>query len=174
MARYGSNDVKISLDTYNDSLTDISQDVTEFSGIQIEAMTEETHSFGDTWVENSYAGLKKVNDITLNGFYNNGSGNINLVVSTTNSTAGSPDIGNQATTSSSSPTVAIGGTGYSRTFRVTYNASSASSGSWATTQLEVIIKSYNRTPVRGELTKYELVLQPASSVTTDVQNSTSS
>lgn len=64
MAKYGSDDVYVAIDGNN-----VSADVLEISGIDKEAIVEESHGFGDAWVENLPTGLSKVNDITIKGFY---------------------------------------------------------------------------------------------------------
>lgn len=63
MALYGSDDVGfVLLGGYN-----LLSNVTDFAH-NAEAMTEETHTLGDSWVEQSYVGLRRT-DLSLNGFY---------------------------------------------------------------------------------------------------------
>lgn len=69
MARYGSDDVTVNFDNSGGTPVDMSQYVQEINGVDIEAMLEEAHSFGDSWVEQAYTGLRRVGDITLGGFY---------------------------------------------------------------------------------------------------------
>lgn len=64
MAKYSSKDLVI---TYGG--TDMSQHVRSINGVEIEAILEEAHSFGDTWFESLATGLKRMNPIELGGFY---------------------------------------------------------------------------------------------------------
>lgn len=69
MAKYGSDDLKIEVDNSAGSLVDLSQYVTEIDVMDVEALLEESHTFGDSWGENLFTGLKKANPVTLSGFY---------------------------------------------------------------------------------------------------------
>jgi len=73
MSKYGSNSLKLELSDATDVLVDISHEVRTFNGIEIENLTTESHGFGDSWVENTWTGMKKLADITLEGFYDDAS-----------------------------------------------------------------------------------------------------
>ncbi len=64
MTKYGSDDVYISIDGNN-----ISADVLEISPIDREALVEEAHGFGDTWIKSLATGLKRLADLTFKGWY---------------------------------------------------------------------------------------------------------
>lgn len=64
MAKYSSKDFSI---TYGG--TDMSQHVRTINGVEIEAILEEAHSFGDTWFEALSTGLKRMNDVEIGGFF---------------------------------------------------------------------------------------------------------
>lgn len=133
MAKYGSDDIVLEFDsTEGGSLSAITQYITGINGINIEALLEEGTTFGDSWVEQLFTGIKQMGDITLDGQYDD--------------------------TASTGPNVVFIGIGQTRTFKITY-------GSTKTTSVETIIKSYNRTPVRKELTKFQVVLSPTGAPT---------
>jgi hypothetical protein len=69
MAKYGSDDVVVSVDNSGGTPVALSNYIDTISGMDIEAITQETHAFGDSWVENSYVGVKRGNSITMEGFY---------------------------------------------------------------------------------------------------------
>lgn len=72
MSRYGSPDLKIEISDGVEGageLQDVSADILDFNGIDLEAVTEESHGFGDDWVKHAFTGLSKGSDITIKGFY---------------------------------------------------------------------------------------------------------
>lgn len=70
MTKYGSDDFTIEVDDdEGGTLTDISAYVDEYSGFEIQALTEESHAFGDSWVEHLYSGVRMAGDVTFTGFY---------------------------------------------------------------------------------------------------------
>ena len=71
MAKYGSPSVLIGVTTASGStaIKDLSAYIETINGVKINAMTQETHTFGDSWVENMFTGVKQVDDITVGGFY---------------------------------------------------------------------------------------------------------
>lgn len=139
MARYGFKDLVIEFDSAGLVLQNISQYVLEIGGIKKAAMFEESHAAGDSWVEQLFAGLKKVEPLTIKGFYDDAALPAPDVLFN--------DIGNEATTG--------GGT---RTLKLTY-------GGTKTTSVETFIQDYSRLPVRGELTKFEVTLLPSGAPT---------
>ena len=64
MAKYGSDDLVITVGG-----TDLSNYVDEIDGVDIEALIQESHAFGDAWVEQLFSGVKRGNPITIAGFY---------------------------------------------------------------------------------------------------------
>lgn len=69
MAKYGSDVIVVEFDNAGGTLVNMSQHVLEINGIDVEAVTEESHSFGDAWLEELATGLKKVAPLTLKGIY---------------------------------------------------------------------------------------------------------
>ncbi len=69
MAKYGSADLKIEFDNSSGDLQNVSNYIDEVNDVDIEAMLQESHAFGDSWVEQFFTGIKRVGDITLGGFY---------------------------------------------------------------------------------------------------------
>jgi len=72
MAKYGSDDVAIEIKDGVDGAGDykaVSGDVLDIPGIDKSADTEESHGFGDSWVEHLATGLQRVADMTIKGFY---------------------------------------------------------------------------------------------------------
>lgn len=69
MTKYGSDDLVIMFDNTGSTPVDMTQYILEMNGIDIEAIIEEAHTFGDSWVEQLFSGLKRANEITFKGFY---------------------------------------------------------------------------------------------------------
>lgn len=69
MAKYGGNNTVIMFDNSGGTPVDMSQYVEEISELAVEAMLEESHTFGDSWREQLNAGLKFMPDITIKGKY---------------------------------------------------------------------------------------------------------
>ena len=69
MAKYGSDDVVVEYDDVGGSLVDMSQYVDTMNGIKFNAEMQEGHAFGDSWVEELFTGMKRGEDIVLEGFY---------------------------------------------------------------------------------------------------------
>lgn len=75
MANYGSDDLIIEVDDNEGGTLDvITAFVDTINGLEITALTEESHTFGDTWVEQLYSGIRQAQPITLEGFYDDGAG----------------------------------------------------------------------------------------------------
>jgi len=137
MAKYGSNSLAIAVDNSSGSATTMTSYVTEINSVEIEAMLEESHSFGDAWFESLATGVRKASDLVLGGFFDD-----------TSSTG--PDAIFNA--------VASGPTASSRTVTITWGGSK-------TTSFEALITKYTRTASRNELTKFEVTLTPTGTVT---------
>jgi hypothetical protein len=138
MANYNMSNLVVEFDNSAGALQNMTQQTLEINGIDIQAILEESQSFGDSWVEQLFTGLRRVAPITVRGFYDD--------TITTGNNAIYNDVGCVAT---------AGGT---RTLKITW-------GGTKTTSVETIITSFKRLPARGEVTKYEVVLTPTGAVT---------
>lgn len=70
MANYGPDDLVVEIDiTDGGALTNITQQVQEIDGIDIESIMEMVRSFGDTWDEQAPIGVKRLQPITIGGLY---------------------------------------------------------------------------------------------------------
>jgi hypothetical protein len=67
MAKSTPAEIQIWYDNSGGTLVDISQFVQSFNGIEIENLIEETHTFGDSFEENTPIGIGRVTNITLEG-----------------------------------------------------------------------------------------------------------
>jgi len=137
VAKYGSNSVVINYDNAGGTPVDMSQHVLDINGVEVEAILEETHSFGDAWFESLATGLRRMADVVLGGLYDD--------VGTTG-----PDVIFNAVTTG--PAVAT------RTLQVVY-------GSTKSTTVETVNMKYGRKLARGALHKYEVTLRPTGAVT---------
>ena len=136
MAKYGSSSVVIEFDGADGgALTDMSQHVQSINGTKISKLTEESHTFGDAWFEALQTGIKRMENIVLEGLYDD------------TATTGPDAVWNIAAI-----THAV-----TRTFKITY-------GGTKTTSVETWILSYERMPVRGALTRFRVELQPTGAV----------
>ena len=70
MANYGQSSVVVAFDNSGGTPVTMTTYVQEINGISVEALLEQSDSFGDSWVEMLPVGVRKVSgDITLGGFY---------------------------------------------------------------------------------------------------------
>lgn len=69
MAVYGYDDLSVIFDNSAGTTVNISQSCLSVSGVDIEAILEETHAAGDSWVEQTAVGLNRIGDITLQTLY---------------------------------------------------------------------------------------------------------
>jgi hypothetical protein len=68
--KYGSVDVLVKYDgAPGGTLVDITQHVREIGGVKIENLTQETHSFGDAWIEHTPTGIRRVPAIPIKGIW---------------------------------------------------------------------------------------------------------
>jgi hypothetical protein len=64
VGKYGSPDLEITV-----ASKDMHPFLLDFGGLDIEAITEEGHTFGDDWVKHLFTGLKQGNDISMTLLY---------------------------------------------------------------------------------------------------------
>lgn len=69
MAKFGSPSVTVNIDDSGGTARDVTQYIREMNGIEIEAVTDPTHAFGDSWEEHTGTGLSKISDLQLKGWY---------------------------------------------------------------------------------------------------------
>jgi hypothetical protein len=137
MAKYGSSSIVVAFDDSGGSPQTMTQYVTEINEVSVESLMEESHSFGDSWFEALPVGIRKMEPITLSGWFDD------------TSTTG-PD----AIFNAPAATVATS----TRTLTITW-------GGTKTTSVECYIKKYTRQATRNQLTKYTVELQPTGTVT---------
>ena len=137
MSKFGSNSLIIAVDNSSGSAVAMTQYVTAINAISVEALLEESHTFGDAWFETLATGLRRMNPIELSGIYDD-----------TSSTG--PDAIFNAVASATSTTT--------RTITITWGGSK-------TTSCETLITSYTRGATRNELTSYSVTLTPTGTVT---------
>jgi hypothetical protein len=140
MAKYGPGDIIVSFDNSGGTPQTMTQYVTEIGDVSIEAMFEESQSFGDTWKEKLPIGLREMGDFTLSGFYDD-----------------TASTGPDAIFNAPAATVTVS----TRTLALTFG------GSKVLTQ-ECYIKKYTRKPTRNGLTRYTVELTASGAPTSDV------
>ena|SRR3990167_2482474 len=104
--------------------------ITEIDGVKLEAILTESHAFGESWVENLYVGVRKLNPFKIGGFYDD--------------------------VAASGPHLLFGqatDVGAERYLEMDFGSSDVLNG-------RAILKSYSRMPIRDDLTKYEVEWQP--------------
>ena len=138
MAKRRSDEVKIGITTTSASTTivDLSQYVDTIGDVDITPMVNETHTFGDSWVERTYTGVRGTNPIVVEGYYDDAA--------------------------ASGPHAILGNAsdmGAERNFEIDFGASDVVNG-------KVILTGYNRLPKRGELTRYRSTWTPTGALGT--------
>lgn len=138
MARLGSDVLAVKCTTVSStgSFRDITEQVTEIDGFMIEAILEESHTFGDAWTENSFVGVRRIGDITIRGFFDD------------DTSTGTFGIFGNATDA-----------GAERVFKLNVGTTNSYP------KFDAIVRSYTRQPSVGALTKFELVLAPTGALT---------
>lgn len=128
--------LKVTTTSATAAFQDISQTITEFSGLEIAGETQESHGLGDAWVEHYFAGLKRVSPITLGGFYDDdGTSGVQTIF------GNASDIGAE------------------RVIKINFGTANAFP------KMDVIVKRWSRKPSRGELIAFEVELLPTGAVT---------
>ena len=71
MAQYGPDDFAITLggNTFEEYVDTI-------DGLTIEAILEDSNTFGDTWTEQLYSGLRRGQPLTIGGFYDDAANSV--------------------------------------------------------------------------------------------------
>ena len=64
MAKYGSSSFVVSVGG-----TNMSNYIDMCNGLDIEANLQESHAYGDSWIEQLYSGVRKHSPVTMSGFY---------------------------------------------------------------------------------------------------------
>lgn len=137
MAKYGSNSLAVSLDNSSGSAVVMTPYITAIGAVTVEALLEESHSFGDSWFESLATGLRRMSPVEISGIFDD------------TSTTGPDAIFNAVASATSTST---------RTLLITWGGSK-------TTSCEVLISAYTRGATRNELTSYSVTLTPTGTVT---------
>lgn len=135
MAKYTAANIVVNFDNASGDPIDMTQYITEINGVGIEVGIEEASTFGSSWSKSLAAGLRKSGDITIGGFYDD-----------------TVSVGQHAIFNA----VPVG-SATTRTLAITW-------GSTKITSMEVFIKSYTRTPSRGGISKFQVVLLPTGTI----------
>lgn len=130
--------IVVEYDNAGGSLVDITQYVQTINDIDVESITEEVHSLGDSWEETKPIGVGRVAPIELGGLYDD------------QATTG-PD----ALLAGRAPETPATAT---RTLKITWK-------SGKTTSVETYLGLYRRSADRNGLTKYLARLMPTGAVT---------
>lgn len=69
MANYGSANIVLQIKDSGGTLRALTAYVRSIGGVSIEAVIQEAHAMGDTWVKYLFAGIRKCAAISLGGFY---------------------------------------------------------------------------------------------------------
>ena len=137
MAKYGSNSLIVAVDNSSGSAVTMTAYITAINALSVEAILEESHSFGDSWFESLATGLRRMTSVELSGIFDD------------TATTG-PDVIFNAVASATSTST--------RTLTITWGGSK-------TTSCECLISSYTRGATRGELTTFSVTLTPTGTVT---------
>jgi hypothetical protein len=138
--KHGSTEITITVDDAQGGTgRAVTPYVTTISGIKITAISQVITAFGDTFEKNSPTGVKKIDPITLGGFFDDTATVGPHVVFLT------PDV-----------TIYDGTTATSRTVVIVF-------GNSKTFTVEALLTSYDVMGKNGNLTEYQAVLTPTGS-----------
>lgn len=136
MANYSSVNLKLELKDSGGTYRDISNFVRASTLLEIEAMLEESHAYGDDWQEFLSTGFNKWSPFTIDGHYDD---------------------------ASNTPS-SLWSKGATRLMKITWDATPASGAPSApaarTTIISVIMTKYKRTVNMEKLHTYTMTLQP--------------
>lgn len=79
MAKYGPDDLVISVDDSGGTPVDVTAFIDEQTEAVIEAIIEESHAFGKAWVEQLFTGIKRMSEIGFTGFYDDAAANFDAI-----------------------------------------------------------------------------------------------
>ena len=128
--------IRVTSSSSTASFRDISAQVQDFSGLDFEAILQESHTFGDAWQENLYANFRKINEITFGGFYDD------------DTTTGVRGLFFQTTD-----------VGAERVMKINFGSTNAYP------KFDYLIRKSRLLPKRGELSMYEITIQPTGALT---------
>jgi hypothetical protein len=137
MAKYGSNSLSVSLDNSGGTPVAMTAYITAINAVTVEALLEESHSFGDSWFESLATGMRRMSPVEISGIYDD------------TSSTGPDAVFNSPASAPSTST---------RTLLITWGGSK-------TTSVETVITSFTRGATRNELTSYSVTLTPTGTVT---------
>lgn len=126
--------VKIEYDNGSDTLVDITQYVLSVNDFDVETITEEKHTFGDSWEEHLPIGLGRVPIIEIGGLYDD-----------------TASVGPDALFANRAPETP---TSTTRTLKITWRTGK-------TTSIETYLITYRRSADRNAVTKFTARLQPS-------------
>ncbi len=142
MAKYGFNNaqLKITAASTTGSFLDISNYIDTISGLDMEAMVQDSHAMGDSWAESLFTGTKRFNTFTIEGFYDD------VATSGPHVLFGAPNsLGNERV--------------------IKFSPDGPTPGTANAIKSDVIISKYMTKPTRNELTRFTLTLVPTGAVT---------
>lgn len=139
MAKFGSDVIKFTVSSASGTTVthNLANYIDTINGFKLNSMLQESHAFGDAWVENLYTGIKSADDVTVGGFFDD--------------------------VAASGPHALMGQTsdlGAERNCEIDFTGTSD------IVAFKYLLASYQRSPVRGELTRFEAVLKVSGAVTT--------
>lgn len=136
--KYGSQSVTISYDDGpGGSLQAVTGHILTMSGIKITSSLQASHAFGDSWEEHTPSGMKKMDPVTMTGFWDTTASTGPHVVFL------DPDDGPQDST---------------RSLRIVFGDSKQ-------LDVETRLMSYSVIGQNGNLTQFEAVIQPTGTAT---------
>lgn len=138
MAKTGWDVLKFQVTSVSATTTfhDISQYITDWSGLEILAELQESHALGDAWAEQAYANFRRMSPITFGGFYDD--------------------------VAASGPHALFGNAtdlGAERVAKLNFGTTNAYP------KFDFLIRRYTRKPNRGQLTGYEVEILPTGAIT---------
>ncbi len=80
MAKYGPSSVAITLDDSGGTARNLSQYITSFGGIKINAGMVDSTGFGDSWKESLSTGVRSMDDISIEAWYDDTSNTTDAVL----------------------------------------------------------------------------------------------
>lgn len=80
MAKYGPSSVAITLDDSGGTARNLSQYIISIGGIKINAGMVDSTGFGDSWAESLSTGLRSMDDITIEAWYDDTSNTTDAVL----------------------------------------------------------------------------------------------